>query len=70
MSMSADNLVGLRFHGGFYTGVISHYHYQQVSKGSVNMKIPIIGRVIMICDEVLYKLRVSFDGMVTSKNVF
>ena len=41
-----------------------------MSKGSVGMSIPIIGRVIMIWDEVFFKLRVSFDGMVSRKKVF
>ena len=34
------------------------------------MSIPIIGRVITIWDEVFFKLRVSFDGMVSRKKVF
>ena len=33
------------------------------------MKIPRIVRVVTICDEVFCKLRVSVDGMVTSKKV-
>ena len=70
MSMSADNLVGLRYHGVFYTCAISHFHYQWFSKGSVYLNIPILGRVITICDEVFCKFRVSVDGMVTSKKVF
>ena len=41
-----------------------------MSKGSVDLNIAIIGRVIMIWDELLCKLRVSFDGLVTRKEVF
>ena len=41
-----------------------------MSKGSVYLNIPIIGRVITIWDELFCKLRVSFDGLVTSKKVF
>ena len=41
-----------------------------MSKGSVYLDIPGIGRVIAIWDEVFYKLRVSFDGLVTRKEVF
>ena len=33
------------------------------------MNIPIIVRVIKIWDEVLFKLRLSFDGLVSSNNV-
>ena len=40
-----------------------------MSKGSVYLDIPVIGRVITIRDEVLFKLRVSFDGLVTRKQV-
>ena len=34
------------------------------------MEIPGIGRVIAIWDKVFFKLRVSFDGLVISKEVF
>ena len=40
-----------------------------MSKGSVYLNIPRIGKVIMIWDEVLFKLRVSVYGMVTRKKV-
>ena len=40
-----------------------------MSKGSVFMEIPGIGRVIAIWYEVLFKLIVSFDGPVISKEV-
>ena len=68
--MSADNLVGLMFHGGFYTGVISHCELKLVSKVSVYLKITRIGRLITIWGKVFCKLRVSFDGLATSKNIF
>ena len=70
MSVSVYNLVDLMFQGWFYTGVISQYHQLWVSKGSVGLWIPRIGRVIMIWDEVLFKIRVSFDGLVIRKKVF
>ena len=41
-----------------------------MSKRIVYLDIPGIGRVITIWDEVLSKLRVSFDGLVTRKEVF
>ena len=34
------------------------------------MEIPRIGRVIMIWDEVFFKVRVSFDGLVIRNKVF
>ena len=40
-----------------------------MSKVIVYLKILRIGRVITIWDEVLFTLRVSFDGMVSSKKV-
>ena len=39
-------------------------------KRSVYLEIPGIGRVIATCDEVLFKLRVSFDGLVTREEIF
>ena len=41
-----------------------------MSKGSLYLDIPVIGRVITLWDEVFCKLRVSIDGLVTSKKVF
>ena len=67
--MSSNNIVGLRFHGGFYTGVISYCQYHLLSKISVYLNIPRIRRVIAISDEVFWKLRVSVDVMVTRKKV-
>ena len=40
-----------------------------MSKGSVYLDIPGIGRVIAIWDEVFFKLIVSFDVLVTRKEV-
>ena len=40
-----------------------------MSKGSVYLDIPGVGTVIAIWDKVLFKLRVSFDGMVIRKEV-
>ena len=40
-----------------------------MSKGSVGFCIQIIGRVIMIWDEVFIKIRVSFDGLMIRKKV-
>ena len=40
-----------------------------MSKGSVYLNISRIGRVITIWDEVLFKTRVSFDGLLTRKKV-
>ena len=41
-----------------------------MSKGSVYLDIPGVGRVIAIWDKVFFKLRVSFDGLVIRKEVF
>ena len=41
----------------------------EFSKGIIYMNIPIIVRVITIWDEVLYKLRVYIDVLVTRKMV-
>ena len=41
-----------------------------MSKGSVYLYIPGVGRAITIWDEVLFKLKVSFDGLVIRKEVF
>ena len=40
-----------------------------MSKGSVYLDIPGVGRVIAIWDKVFFKLRVSFDGLVIRKEV-
>ena len=70
MSMSAYYLVGLELYRRFYKGVIFHFHQQLVSKDSIYMSIPIIWRVIMISNEVFFKLRVSYDGLVSRNKVF
>ena len=57
-------------YGRFYTGVLSHCHQQLVYKLSVVLNIPIIGRLITIWDEVLFKLMVYFDGLVIRNNFF
>ena len=67
--MSVENFVGLRCHGRFYTGVIRKYHQQWMSKGSVGLWISRIGRVIPICDEVFFKIIVSFGDLVISNKV-
>ena len=41
-----------------------------MSKGSVYLNIKIIGRVITIWDEVFFKIRVTFDGLVSRKKFF
>ena len=41
-----------------------------MSKGSVYLDIPGVGRVIAIWGEVIFKLRVSIDGLVIRKEVF
>ena len=67
--MSVENLVGQSWHGKIYTGIISQYHQQWVSKGSIGLWIPIIGRVIAIWDKLSLKIRVYFYGMVSRKKV-
>ena len=51
-------------------GVIIQCHQQWVSKGSVGLIIPKIGRVITVWDEVFFKLRMSLYGLLISKKVF
>ena len=69
MSMIVYNLLGLRCHGRFYTGVISHCHQYWVSKGVAGMRIPRTGTANKILDKLFFKLRVSFDGMVIRNKV-
>ena len=47
MIMGVDNLVGLMWHGGFYTGVIFKGHQKGVSKVIIYFCIPIVVRVRM-----------------------
>ena len=70
MSMSVYNLVCLRCHVIFHTCVISHFHQQLVPKGSVGLSITRIGRLIMIWEGVLFKLRFYFGVLVNRKKVF
>ena len=70
MRISIAELVGLRLHGIFYTSSISHFHQHSVSKGVVGLGIPIIVRMIKIWDKILFKLRVSFDGLVSRNKLF
>ena len=62
---SVEKIVGLRYHRIFYTGVISKFQQKWVSKGSVIMCMPRIGMVIAIWEKLLFKLRVSFDVLVS-----
>ena len=41
-----------------------------MSKGVVGLIIPRIGRVITIWEKVFFKIRVSFDGLISRKKVF
>ena len=41
-----------------------------MSKGSVGLIVPIIGSVITIWDKLLFKIRVSFYGLVRRQKVF
>ena len=68
--MGVDKLVGLRFHGIFYTGFIRQFHHKLVYKGSVGLFITRIVRVITNWDKVFLKLEVNFDGLVSRKKVF
>ena len=70
MIMSVYKLVGLRCHGILYICVISKFQRYRVPKGSIGLCIPRIVKVITIWDGVLFKLRVSFDGLVIRKKVF
>ena len=69
MIMGVDNLVGLRCHGEFYTGFIFQGHQKGVAKGIVGPCFPIIGRVGTIWDELLLKLRVTFNVLVRRNKV-
>ena len=68
--MDVENLVGLRYHGGFYTGIIRQGQQNGVSKGILYRCIPRIGRLITILDEVFLKVRVTFYDLVIRKNKF
>ena len=70
MGMGVDELVGLRCHEGFHTGIMCQGHQNGVSKGVVVLYIPRIGSVRTVWDEIFLNLRVSFDGLVIRKKVF
>ena len=55
---------------GFDTGVTSQCYQQWVSKGSISLRITIIVSLISIWDKILFKPRVSFDGLVIKKKDF
>ena len=69
MIMVSDNLIGMRFPGGFHVGVLFQVHQRGVSIGIFGLCIPRVGTVITIWDEVLFKHRVYFYGMVSRKRV-
>ena len=69
MSMGVDKLVGLSFHGLYYTGSIFQGHKKGVAKVIVGICIPRLWRKRKIWDKVLLKLRVSFDVLVSRKKV-
>ena len=46
--MGVENIVILMCHGGFYTGVICQVQQKGLSKGTVGLCIPRIGRAITI----------------------
>ena len=69
MIMRVDSLVGLRFHGVFYTGFVCQVHKKGVAKVIVGIFIPRLWRKRTIWDKGLLKLRVSFDVMVSRKQV-
>ena len=41
-----------------------------MAKGVLGLEIPRIGRVITIWDKLFFKLRISFDGLVSRKDIF
>ena len=69
MSMGVENLVGLRYHGVFYTGFIFQVNKKVLAKVIVVICIPRLWRKRTMWDKVLLKIRVSFDVLVISKKV-
>ena len=69
MSVSDENLVGLKLHGIFDTGVIFQSHQNVLTKGSSYLFITIVLRFRTIWHEVFVKLRVSFDVLICRKEV-
>ena len=70
MRICGENLVGLRCHEGFDTGVIFQGHQKGLSKVGVCLGIIVIVRLRKIWHEALFKLGVLFDGMLSRKGVF
>ena len=70
MSMGLDNPLCLRYHGRFYTGVISKFHQQLVSKRILGICISNIVRMRTIWDEVFFKIRLCFYDMVRTNKLF
>ena len=69
MDVGDENPVGLWCHGRFYIGVVCHGHQKVVSKVMLCMFITGIVRVRTIWHKILLKLEVSFDGIVSRKEV-
>ena len=69
MIMSVDNLVNMRYQGGFYTGFSCYGHQNGLSNGILGLCIPIIWMEIMIWYKVLLKLRVSFGVLLRRRKV-
>ena len=67
MSMGGGNLLGLIFHGLFYTGFIFQYQKQWVNEGILGLYIPVIGRMRMIWYKLFLKLRVPIDVLCWGK---
>ena len=62
MRTDVEKLVGLRFHGVYYTGSICQIYKKGVAKVIVGICIPRLWKVLL-------KLRVSFDVLVSRKKV-
>ena len=69
MNMDVNRLEGLRCHGVFYTGFICKGYIKGVAKVIVDVCIPRLWTMRKIWDDVLVKLRVSFDVLVSIKKV-
>ena len=67
MRICGDNILGLMYHGGFYIGFICQVHQKLVPKGILCLCITRMVGVGTIVHEVLFKLGVSFDGLVSRK---
>ena len=60
MRMGVDSLIGLRWHGRFYTCVICQVHQKGVVKLIVGTWISIIGRVITIWENIIIETQSDF----------